>query len=876
MMKTQKAISATALSIMLVFGLTACGSSGGSHSNHNNGNSYTIGGIVNGLAGSGLVLQNNTADDLSIDIDGSFIFNTPMADGSDFAVTVLNQPIGPNQTCTVNGGAGKVKGSDVADVTVTCSTNAYAVGGTASGISGSVVLRNNGGDDLTLTTDDPFTFPTPVADMAGYEVSIYSSTGQICTIANETGIINGADVTDVILSCDPVSDSVSALYPTNGADWNDYVADDGSDMFMASDGACDPDIDSACLHGGEIRFIVVHDKYSCDCLTASDSLGAFQWTCDESTSPVRMISTGLTDGKNLSDLLDFAAPGWKDNSVTVYDEAVPYHTTDPAAWWANPVVVDNDGGYLDSAGTIYIVTNDDLGLSGEGYIINAPSVGFVGQPGLIINGPANGPASHVISADGTVDARDFLWIEGNVDAAGDGVGVYLKHVSFSMLRNVTSENADAGTTWDTGIIVDTFSNNRLFLITASNNAAFGMFLYHSYYNSFDGVTISNNGRDGIYIVSSSYNSFSDVTTSNNFGNGVFLESGSRNNMLSRVTVSNNETSGVLLNSSSSNTFSGLTVSSNKFYGVIMYSSSSGNTFSGAAATNNGDNGFFLSDSSNNRFSGVAISNNGSSGLYLNSSSNNYFTGPLKVGNNGADDCLVSGGTDPGVSNVTCANQGASDSTLTSGVTLATSFIGNVTADDTVNASDTDGAATYPLETASFDWSHFDNPFRGWGVDETFGDAGSRGHFGCSGAHYDNQTDCESNGFTWNDAGRIWDWSVLSDDAVIKDALALPTGNDTLTHIWNGLAADQSDCDALVPGSVIVTDHCETTFLRNAVEIHGDSVGNDNTLCESGETCLYTPNIASYQGHDTLGDAGYIGFGGTIEDVTLKQYDTNGY
>jgi len=53
----------------------------------------------------------------------------------------------------------------------------------------------------------------------------------------------------------------------------------------------------------------------------------------------------------------------------------------------------------------------------------------------------------------------------------------------------------------------------------------------------------------------------------------------------------------------------------------------------------------------------------------------------------------------------------------------------------------------------------------------------------------------------------------------------------------------------------VIDHCETTFLRSAIEIMTTGIGNENNLCESGETCLHAPNIGSYQGHGNIVSAG---------------------
>jgi hypothetical protein len=41
------------------------------------------------------------------------------------------------------------------------------------------------------------------------------------------------------------------------------------------------------------------------------------------------------------------------------------------------------------------------------------------------------------------------------------------------------------------------------------------------------------------------------------------------------------------------------------------------------------------------------------------------------------------------------------------------------------------------------------------------------------------------------------------------------------------------------------------FLKNAIEIDGDLKGNDNSLCEAGEHCVYAPHIGGYQGYGTI-------------------------
>jgi hypothetical protein len=110
---------------------------------------YTIGGHVDGLAGSGLVLQQNGGDNLAISADGDFTFATPLDDGATYAVTVFAEPGDPAQTCTVANSSGTVAGANVTDVEVTCTTDVTDVL-FADGFDGS-----SGGGSATLaeTTD---------------------------------------------------------------------------------------------------------------------------------------------------------------------------------------------------------------------------------------------------------------------------------------------------------------------------------------------------------------------------------------------------------------------------------------------------------------------------------------------------------------------------------------------------------------------------------------------------------------------------------------------------------------------------------------------------------------------------------------------------
>jgi hypothetical protein len=62
------------------------------------------------------------------------------------------------------------------------------VGGAVTGLSGTVVLQNNGGDNLSLTTNGNFVFATKIAKDTAYAVTVLTQpTGQVCTVSSGSG-----------------------------------------------------------------------------------------------------------------------------------------------------------------------------------------------------------------------------------------------------------------------------------------------------------------------------------------------------------------------------------------------------------------------------------------------------------------------------------------------------------------------------------------------------------------------------------------------------------------------------------------------------------------------------------------------------------------
>lgn len=201
---------------------------------------YTIGGTVSGLSGT-VMLQDNGGDNHSVSTNGNFTFSRSVTDGGSYNVTVLTQPVG--QTCTVSAGTGAVSGSNVTNVTVICATNTYNVNGNVSGLTGSVVLQNNNGNSLTVSSNGGFTFSAQVASGSPYSVTALTQpAGQSCSIVNGSGTITQANVTNVSVTCSAYTYTIggtvsglsgSMVLQNNGGD-NRTISANGSFTFPSA------------------------------------------------------------------------------------------------------------------------------------------------------------------------------------------------------------------------------------------------------------------------------------------------------------------------------------------------------------------------------------------------------------------------------------------------------------------------------------------------------------------------------------------------------------------------------------------------------------------------------------------------------------------
>lgn len=165
----------------------------------------TVGGSVTGLSGNGLVIQLNGANDLAVSANGRFYFPKALAQGSAYSVTVKASPFSPvKQSCTVGQGSGSIANAPINNVSVNCTTDSYAIGGTVSGLSGKgLVLQLNGTADLAIAGNGKFIFPgIRLPDGSDYNVAIKTTPArQACTIKPVSAAFDKDTLNIVSVAC---------------------------------------------------------------------------------------------------------------------------------------------------------------------------------------------------------------------------------------------------------------------------------------------------------------------------------------------------------------------------------------------------------------------------------------------------------------------------------------------------------------------------------------------------------------------------------------------------------------------------------------------------------------------------------------------------
>lgn len=640
----------------------------------------------------------------------------------------------------------------------------------------------------------------------------WSGTGLVLTLNNtyygSVRIKNSLGTVTSTLNADgwKVVATVSSIARYSIApNWNDYA------LTATPASACVGNENGyyMCIHGGEQRRVNYAAAANCTGYVITDELGAFDWACDQTggAGNVFFYTRGLKKSKGLADLLN--ATSWKTNRVVITSSGTPVAASARTAWWTNTVAAlpasPTAGSPVSLASGIYTVSSN-MTVTG-GYTYTGTKVGVVTLGSAIVT-LASGANSDTPIFTGNIFGK-FSWLEGEfVSALASGL-VYDSLGNHSVVRRLRSTGFKYGI-GDASIAMNSSWVSQVYTTRTS---------------------------DAGIRVKGGYNTYQDIVTVGNTTYGVQIGDVSDNNVFQSILTANNGSSGLYIYSTTNCNLLGIT-SVNSSVGSFLITTSTGTTYHNIFMKNS--TGFTMMMGLRETVGQAVLAS-----INLAAQDTSKFTGNLIVPT--ATSCGVGGGTNPGLVNSTCANQGSSNAAKTISATKGDlSFVGQISATDAVNSTNTNGTAAF---SAALDWVHFSNSLRGWGKGGAFPNAATQGP-------------CTSG------TCQIWDFTLKPSDADLKNVTV--DGSTQNAAFVNGAA-----CPAHLGGNITTVNINSTprTYLTHAMEIQGTG-GNNNGLCESNESCLYMPNFGAYQGSGDFWSNTCTFSNGTVTGVKMYAYPVN--
>jgi hypothetical protein len=191
----------------------------------------------------------------------------------------------------VANGSGAVGNANVTTASVSC-TSQYTVGGTLTGLNGTVVLQDNGGNNLTLTANGSFAFTTALVSGAAYAVTVLTQpTRQTCVVSSGSGKVASANVTSVSVNCTYTSSNATLSGVYNGLIYAAGTGSSGSASFASLSS-------TTTLSGGNYTETIAKSNINGNIGTGSSSeSGTYSVTTEGALTDTRTGATvGLSGG----------------------------------------------------------------------------------------------------------------------------------------------------------------------------------------------------------------------------------------------------------------------------------------------------------------------------------------------------------------------------------------------------------------------------------------------------------------------------------------------------------------------------------------------------------------------------------------------------
>jgi hypothetical protein len=288
--------------------------------------------------------------------DGSFAFTEKFLTTDTYALEVQSQPAG--QICTISNGSGTFSTTNIANVDVDC-VNTYSIGGVVTGLTApSIVLQNNGGDNLTISANGAFIFSGRGLETDNYSITVLTQPSPAtshCTVTNASGTISSSNISNITVTCQ----ANLKLFATAAYDGN-------HGGISGADGRCMSD--SNYPGTGTYKAIIVSGTVRRACTNANCSSGSgeqIDWVLKPNRRYSQVDGTTLVTTTNNIGLFnyDFVARASTVSSNvfawTGLDTDWRNSTTNCLAWTSSA------GGNTGYAGNLTLLTSNAIG-GGQG------------------------------------------------------------------------------------------------------------------------------------------------------------------------------------------------------------------------------------------------------------------------------------------------------------------------------------------------------------------------------------------------------------------------------------------------------------------------------------------------------------------------------
>ncbi len=149
----------------------------------------------------------------------------------------------------------------------------FTIGGTVSGLTGTLVLQNNGGSNISVTTSGAFTFTSAINSGSTYAVTILTQpAGQTCSVTAVSGTAN-ANVSNVVVTCKTNVYTVGGTIAGLGDETGLVLLNNGIDATIIPGGSSTFSMNTALASGSAYAITIQHHPPATHCVISSGSGG---------------------------------------------------------------------------------------------------------------------------------------------------------------------------------------------------------------------------------------------------------------------------------------------------------------------------------------------------------------------------------------------------------------------------------------------------------------------------------------------------------------------------------------------------------------------------------------------------------------------------